>query len=362
MGGHAVLYGSGFDDSTIFDNHHHSRPLACSAIRHETTRYGTTENRTRENRRLQQTAADQYYAKYQRLPRPSVMHATLPIKKDAVGENSSSILVIGDVHGCMKELLALHEKAIQEHNGGRPFSFVILVGDMCNKGPRSAEVVRWARTQPNVWSIRGNHDDAALAAALGDPNRRSKKKYQWALLGESNTKDDDTSDQIVLSDEDVEWLSELPYTLTIPASYLAQAEDTLIVHGGLVPGVPLEDQTISTMVTIREVVPICDDKAKPDSVTRFEYTDGRQSVKPTTESICHATCNVPMPWALAWKGPQNVIFGHDARRGFQRYAGDYAIGLDTGAVYGKGLTGIILPHKTIVSVPSFPYSPVGKED
>ena len=61
--------------------------------------------------------------------------------------------------------------------------------------------------------------------------------------------------QIVLSDEDVTWLSELPYTLTIPGSYLGQKEDTLIVHAGLIPGQPLEDQTISTMVTIREVHP-----------------------------------------------------------------------------------------------------------
>jgi bis(5'-nucleosyl)-tetraphosphatase (symmetrical) len=351
------LFGTHADDSKK-----RLRPLACSAITSDAT---TANGAVSENNnlRLRQTPADKYFAKHQRLPLPSVMHAVLPVE-EATGSSktkNSSILVVGDVHGCMEELQALHEKAIQEHNGGSPFSFVILVGDLCNKGPQSAEVVRWARTTPNVWSVRGNHDDAALAAALGDAKRRSKKKYQWALKGEESKKNDDSNEQIVLSDEDVIWLSELPYTLTIPGSYLGQEDDTLIVHAGLIPEQPLEDQTILTMITIREVLPICDAlSSSPNSAIRFEYNE-RQKGNPARESA-EVTCNVPMPWALAWKGPQHVIFGHDARRGLQRYPGDLAIGLDTGAVYGKHLTAMILPTKTIVSVPSSGYSPVDKGD
>ena len=254
------------------------RPLACSAHTTNASSTNSWAHNDSENLRLNQTAADKYYAQHHTLPHPSVIHAVLPVE-EAAGD-SKSVLVIGDVHGCMAELQALHEKAIQKHNNGRPFSFVILVGDLCNKGPQSAEVVRWARTTPNVWSVRGNHDDAALAAALGDAKRRSKRKYQWVLQGEElHTRIDDRMHQIVLSDEDVTWLSELPYTLTIPGSYLGQKEDTLIVHAGLIPGQPLEDQTISTMVTIREVHPICDNSSSPTSISRFEY-NGRRKGSP----------------------------------------------------------------------------------
>jgi len=56
------------------------------------------------------------------------------------------------------------------------------------------------------------------------------------------------------------------------------------------------------------------------------------------------------PWARVWAGPERVIFGHDARRGLQLYSDNMAIGLDTGACYGKQLTGIILPGRKIVQV------------
>lgn len=56
-----------------------------------------------------------------------------------------------------------------------------------------------------------------------------------------------------------------------------------------------------------------------------------------------------LPWASVWTGPHFIVFGHDAVRGLQAYP--YALGLDTGCVYGRQLSAVRWPSKKMVSVP-----------
>ncbi|KAK1733089.1 metallophosphoesterase [Skeletonema marinoi] len=331
------------------DNHDRClHPLYCPDRKQHATNIGSL---LLSSTRTYSTKADKYFQKHHRIPLPEISHDNLdrllqlhqhPEQKEANNDNApqsssasdSNILIIGDVHGCLVELKLLIQKAIHQHNQSQNFRAIVLVGDLVNKGPQSAEVIKFVRRQQqkyhNVFTVRGNHDDRALAAALGDEECARKSRYDWVKKG--------------LSDEDIEWMAELPYTITIPSRLLKQPQgsgsetkqdqDVIVVHAGLLPNVSLVDQDTRTMTTIRDLISI------PDEV------DGKE----TKENI-----------AKAWKGPELVIFGHDAKRGLQQE--EYAIGLDTGCVYGKQLTGIILPEKKIVNVDaSEVYSPINAKD
>lgn len=276
-------------------------------------------------RRAYKTEADQHFQRCQKIPLPPIVHDNLerllaegkerstitPLNEEELNRNndhqSVRILVIGDVHGCIDELKSLVQKATMDHNKGRQFRAIVLVGDLCNKGPCSAQVIRYVRSQQDWFSVRGNHDDRALMAALGDVECCSKPKYEWVNS---------------LSDEDVAWMSDLPYTISISKTMFNNDEtsptehhDFIVVHAGLNPTiVDLESQDTKTLVTVRDL-------------------------KVSEKSLA---------WANVWQGPQLVLFGHDAKRGLQRER--FAIGLDSGCCYGKALTGIILPEMEFVTV------------
>ena len=276
-------------------------------------------------RRAYKTEADQHFQRCQKIPLPPIVHDNLerllaegkerstitPLNEKELNRNndhqSVRILVIGDVHGCIDELKSLVQKATMDHNKGRQFRAIVLVGDLCNKGPCSAQVIRYVRSQQDWFSVRGNHDDRALMAALGDVECCSKPKYEWVNS---------------LSDEDVAWMSDLPYTISISKTMFNNDEtsptehhDFIVVHAGLNPTiVDLESQDTKTLVTVRDL-------------------------KVSEKSLA---------WANVWQGPQLVLFGHDAKRGLQRER--FAIGLDSGCCYGKALTGIILPEMEFVTV------------
>lgn len=210
-------------------------------------------------------------------------------------------LFIGDVHGCLLELQDLLEACAHT-----AYDRVVLVGDLVAKGPDSAGVVRLARER-GMLAVRGNHDAHVLRArahgGLRPDGRRLKPEHQRVL---------DT-----LAAADWAYLEALPLYLRFPEL------NVLAVHAGLVPGVPLEAQDAHLLVNLRSITPAGAPSKRIDN---------------------------GVPWASLWKGPETVIFGHDAMRGLQRYP--HALGLDSGCVYGGRLNAWILPEGRLVSVPA----------
>eukprot|EP00911_Craspedida_sp_UC1_P002966 UC1_evm1s2164 len=249
-------------------------------------------------------------------------HATVPALVE--GEE---IALIGDVHGCYDELREMVDALPARA------TTIIVVGDLVNKGPDSIGCVRLAMSR-GLLCLRGNHEEAVLTARAvrkRDPTRLAY--YAWADA---------------LTDTEAAWLASLPFTYTL------QGLNTLCVHAGLVPGVPLEDQAPQDMVSMRDVAPFLVGDGGGDSRCHHPDCDIKSGHKPMPRpwAALENPGEMPgaMPWAKAWQGPMHVVFGHDARRGLQLEP--FATGLDTGCLYGRELTCMLLPSRHRYVVPA----------
>jgi len=227
-------------------------------------------------------------------------------------------IVVGDVHGCLDELRRLLATC-----GFQRGDRLVLAGDLVAKGPDSQGVVQLAREE-GALAVVGNHDDHVLrarAVALGTtPPPAKGVRAEHQVVADA------------LRPEDWAYLEALPTFLRIgyegagAASGDAAVDDaardaeTVVLHAGAVPGVPFEKQTREHLTTMRSI----GHDGQPT-----KRIEGR-------------------PWAAVWPGPEKIIFGHDAIRGLQRHR--LATGLDTGCVYGRRLTALLLPERRLVSV------------
>jgi hypothetical protein len=214
-----------------------------------------------------------------------------------------STIVVGDVHGCSEELRDLLDAC-----RFGPGDSLVLVGDLVNKGPDSHGVLALVR-ELGARSVRGNHDAHVLRAWAAQhedgPLPSRPIKPATARVAEQ------------LDEHDIALLRSFPLWLELPE------HAALVVHAGLERGKPLAEQDPELLMNMRTL-----------------RADGRGSRHAEDGEL----------WGASWPGPQLVLFGHHAMAGLQRHP--FALGLDTGCVYGKQLTACVLPERRIVSVPA----------
>jgi serine/threonine protein phosphatase 1 len=217
---------------------------------------------------------------------------------------SDRLVVIGDVHGCARELDALLAGLALA-----PGDTAIFVGDYIDRGPDSRAVIEQilalgARGDVRTVFLKGNHEDMCLAW-LGRPGRWGEA---WFANGGVTTLRSYGIDArvsprdaaILLPPEHVEFLEALrPY----------HREPGLIaVHAGIRPGVPLEAQDEADLFWIRE-----------------EFIESPHQL------------------------PETIVFGHTPMRDVLVDL-PYKIGIDTGCVYGGALTALDLPARVVHQV------------
>ncbi|CAM1502660.1 Fc.00g074360.m01.CDS01 [Cosmosporella sp. VM-42] len=329
------------------------------------------------------------------------------------------------------ELRRLLEKIGFDRTAG---DHLILVGDLINKGPNSAAVVQLAMDL-GADAVRGNNEHRVLLASAAMETKQAPIATTGTQSSNVNSSSnaDRSDDQPVrtsmgpmeilaipndppgfepsdittaasLSDSQLAWIASLPLILRIGRLDSANgppwdAGMTLVVHAGLIPWIPLEEQSPWALMNMRSIAdPKHDLQVNPllEESVNTEKPQSRESTfespEPRAEGELHVEnlqssfksnqkSRLPLEgregeaWSYAWNVHQNsleshsertvVIYGHDALTGLQvepelgfERLGDqpnlplkgprYAFGLDSGCVYGKELTALVLEvdHQT----------------
>lgn len=123
------------------------------------------------------------------------------------------VFVVGDVHGCYHTF-----KQLIENHWNKKDEFLVLVGDLINKGPHSFEALSYFMQLKEVYPyqvflIRGNHEQHFLNTL----NSNKSNGYKSLIQGLKNN----GFNKLSLT----EWLNNLPFKWETP--------HMLISHGGI---------------------------------------------------------------------------------------------------------------------------------
>ncbi len=210
-------------------------------------------------------------------------------------------LIVGDLHGCYDELIALCRKAELAAD-----DLIISVGDLVDRGPKSLEVVRFFAADPeHRRAVLGNHEAKHLLGRFEDGQDPSGRITRRQLS--------QSAYQELLT-----FARRLPLWLDL--------DEVTIVHAGLQPGLPLAEQD-ERVLTGRGSL----GRAGWDGRSRWWFDDPE----------------------LDW--PKPIVFGHQIFPEVARGRRQNVWGLDTGASEGGRLTGLRLPGFELVSVPTPDY-------
>jgi len=219
-------------------------------------------------------------------------------------------VIIGDIHGCLEEFQELLELVDYKS----PDVEIILAGDLIDRGPESAAVVALCR-KLNLRCAQGNHD--------------LKFIKWWKNAGSTNDVYDKHPHYNQLSDEDVNYIARM-------SPYIKIDDNTIAVHAGLKPGIPLEKQTKDDLCYIRYI----DQQKKFVSLKKINNIG----------SIEQAGAHFWTEW-----GPfgYNIIYGHqvwEEPRIDKFDDGTACYGIDTGCCFGGSLSALIWETKEFVQV------------
>jgi len=206
--------------------------------------------------------------------------------------------VIGDIHGCSRELHDLLDKA-----GLSSEDEIIALGDILDRGPDSPGVLDFFMAHPNARSLMGNHERKHVRSFRGEVRPALSQRITRRQF------DEERYLQVCA------YLDGFPRFLDLP--------DATLVHAFFEPGVQLSAQ--------RETVVV-------GTLSGDAYLKERFS----------------QPWYELYDREKPLIVGHHDHlaTGQPFIYRDRVFCIDTSCCNGRALTGLMVPDFRIVSVPS----------
>jgi len=223
----------------------------------------------------------------------------------SLSKNMKKIAAISDVHGCVDELKSLYNALCY-----LSLDAIWHVGDLLDRGPDSGGVVAFCR-ENGIQGVCGNHEHSILSRIKSQANKQN------VIF---NPAKDQTIAQ--LSEADIEYLKDLPRL------HVFDDLNTVLVHGGLWPVLPLWAQPFS----IHHL----------QLIHKHRYPDSRwwgyDKVHDRTEE--QNTADGWHRWYTVHNGAQRIVYGHSVFR--EPMVVNNTYGIDTGCVYGGKLTAAII--------------------
>lgn len=242
--------------------------------------------------------------------------------------------IVGDVHGCLDELLELLARLGYEHDGSAwrapPGRRLLFVGDLVSRGPCTLGTVRLA--------ARLVDDGVATIAALGN---QDWQLYRTVVLGEQRTWSSQQSVAAELLAEDDPWGAATALEADLRAlfddapAYTVWDEGRLVVsHAALRRG-----QLGAGWVKGR-------DCSVSNTAMYGEPTDER--------AFGSGYALQGYEWTRRWERSRLVVIGHDVvgRTPYLMGEGANVWAVDTGCAFGGALTALRYPEEECVVVPA----------
>ena len=260
--------------------------------------------------------------------------------------------VVGDLQGCCSTLRALLTSLAFDPERDEAW----LVGDLVNRGADSLGALRWAREHASA-TVLGNHDLHLLAVAAGLREQRRG----------------DTLDEILAApdrEELLDWLADQPFHRWVPGH--SGAPGWLMVHAGILPGWSLKRASRlaeRASEALREdrrgfLKRLFDSKARrrdpllaaARTLTTLRCVDQEGAPYGDFKGPPSERPRGTQPWfsapRRAWAGECRVLFGHWAALGLR--VEEDAVALDSGCVWGRGLSAYRLEDGALVTAPTEP--------